>query len=178
MPGSAPDMTGASRNADVDYVIVRSPVGPLMLAGCEGRLRVLAFQSGSRARRPDRGWRLVPDAFPDVRAELDRYFAGRLRAFSVPVEPAGTPFQRRVWEALRQIPYGDTVSYLALATRLGTPKAVRAVGLANGANPIPIIIPCHRVVGADGSLVGFGGGLAVKRALLDLEQGQGTLEIP
>jgi methylated-DNA-[protein]-cysteine S-methyltransferase len=107
--------------------------------------------------------------------ELDQYFAGRLKAFSTPVAFRGTPFQNRVWRELRRIPYGETISYLELANRIQNPKAVRAVGMANGANPIAIIVPCHRVIGSNGSLTGFGGGLPTKRALLELEKGQRTL---
>jgi methylated-DNA-[protein]-cysteine S-methyltransferase len=101
--------------------------------------------------------------------QLAEYFAGKRRVFSLPLAPRGTPFQRSVWQALRQIPYGETVSYGELARRLGSTSGARAVGLANGANPLPIIVPCHRVIGADGSLTGFGGGLTIKRALLALE---------
>ena len=108
-------------------------------------------------------------------AQLTAYFKGTLRQFDVPVAPHGTSFQQQVWSALLQIPYGETLSYGELARRLGNPKAVRAVGLANGANPISVIIPCHRVIGSNGSLVGYGGGLATKQALLALERGQRTL---
>lgn len=108
-------------------------------------------------------------------AQLTAYFKGALRHFEVPVAPQGTAFQQQVWSALQQIPYGETLSYGELARRLGNPKAVRAVGLANGANPISVIIPCHRVIGSNGSLVGYGGGLATKQALLALERGQRTL---
>ena len=106
--------------------------------------------------------------------ELKR-FAGRLRAFDIPVAPEGTPFQRSVWKQLQRIPYGETISYGELARRLGNPNAVRAVGLANGSNPISIVIPCHRVIGSNGSLVGYGGGLPIKQALLSLEKGQARL---
>ena len=102
--------------------------------------------------------------------QLAEYFAGARRAFELPLRPTGTPFQLRVWSELQRIPYGETISYGELARRIGAPNAARAVGLANGANPIPIVIPCHRVIGSDGSLTGFGGGIATKRALLDLEQ--------
>ena len=153
-----------------------SPVGPLLLAGDQDALHVLAFGVGSRPREIDASWH------PDVKGvlrpickELDRYFAGKLQQFSTPVAFNGTPFQNSVWQELRRIPYGETISYLELANRIKKPKAVRAVGLANGANPIAIIVPCHRVIGADGSLTGFGGGLPTKRALLDLEKGQRTL---
>ena len=100
---------------------------------------------------------------------LQRYFAGELFEFQLPLAPEGTPFQQRVWQELRRIPYGETISYLELAKRVGDPKSVRAVGRANGANPIAVVVPCHRVIGADGSLTGYAGGLEKKRALLALE---------
>lgn len=153
-----------------------SPVGPLLLAGdCDG-LRVLAFGVGSRPRAIEPSWR--PDTagvLNGVRNELDQYFGGRLKQFTTPVVFDGTPFQNQVWRQLCRIPYGETISYLELANRIQNPKAVRAVGMANGANPIAIIVPCHRVIGANGSLTGFGGGLPTKRALLELERGQRTL---
>jgi len=111
----------------------------------------------------------------DVRKELDRYFAGTLKKFSTKLAFNGTPFQHEVWNELTRIPYGETISYMELANRIDNPKAVRAVGMANGANPIAIIVPCHRVIGSNGSLTGFGGGLPNKRALLELEKGQRTL---
>jgi len=153
-----------------------SPVGPLLLAGNREALHVLSFGVGTRPREIDASWQ------PDVKGvlrpiveELDRYSAGKLQQFSTPVAFSGTAFQNSVWQELRRIPYGETISYLELANRIKNPKAVRAVGLANGANPVAIIVPCHRVIGADGSLTGFGGGLPTKRALLDLEKGQLTL---
>ena len=152
------------------YRVIDSPVGPLLLAGTAEALSVLAFVRKGRPA-PDASWR--PDeggALAAVEAELAAYFAGRLRRFTTRVAPAGTPFQRRVGRP-QAIPYGETLSYGDLARRIGMPAAVRAVGAANGANPIAIIVPCHRVIGADGSLTGFGGGLPAKRALLDLEQG-------
>ena len=108
---------------------------------------------------------------------MDLYFAGRLREFQLELQPAGTPFQLAVWTELRQIPYGHTTSYGELARRLGSPRASRAVGLANGANPIAIIVPCHRVIGANGKLTGFGGGLDVKARLLALERGERLLDL-
>jgi methylated-DNA-[protein]-cysteine S-methyltransferase len=153
-----------------------SPVGRLVLAGDAEALHVLAFGSGSRPRDIDAEW--MPDTkgvLKNVRQELDRYFEGRLKRFSTRLAFNGTPFQTRVWTELTRIPYGETISYLELAKRIERPKAVRAVGTANGANPIAIIVPCHRVIGANGSLTGFGGGLPTKRALLELEQGQRTL---
>jgi methylated-DNA-[protein]-cysteine S-methyltransferase len=153
-----------------------SPVGPLLLAGDQDALHVLSFDVGSRPRQIDAEWQ--PDrkgVLKAVRRELEEYFAGRLKQFSTPVAFNGTQFQNTVWHELRRIPYGETISYLDLAKRIKKPDAVRAVGMANGANPIAIIVPCHRVIGSNGSLTGFGGGLPTKRALLELEKGQRTL---
>jgi methylated-DNA-[protein]-cysteine S-methyltransferase len=149
-----------------------SPVGPLLLAGDRDALHVLSFAVGSRPRVIDAAWQ--PDTkgvLNSVCRELDEYFAGRRRAFSTKVAFNGTPFQNRVWQELCRIPYGETISYQQLASRIENPRAVRAVGMANGANPVAIIVPCHRVIGSNGSLTGFGGGLPTKRALLDLEKG-------
>src|SRR5205807_5632410 len=115
------------------------------------------------------GWRADRGAFADVSRQLAEYFAGDRTAFNVPLAAGGTPFQRAVWEGLQDIPYGETVSYGELARRIGRPSAVRAVGLANGRNPIAVIVPCHRVIGADGTLTGYGGGIERKRLLLELE---------
>lgn len=153
----------------MDYCAVSTPVGCLLLAGDEGGLRTISFQDGSHPVRPAVEWRRTKEPFREAIAQLDAYFAGKLRRFELPLAAEGTPFQREVWSALRTIPYGQTVSYRELACRLGRPLASRAVGAANGRNPIPIVIPCHRVVGADGSLTGFGGGLEIKRRLLALE---------
>ena len=153
-----------------------SPVGPLLIAGDRDALHVLSFGVGTRPREVEDSWQ--PDragVLKTVRRELDEYFEGRLKRFSIRVAFRGTSFQNTVWNELRRIPYGETISYLELANRIGNPKAVRAVGLANGANPIAIIVPCHRVIGSNGSLTGFGGGLPTKRALLELEKGQRTL---
>ena len=153
-----------------------SPVGPLLLAGDHDALHVLSFGVGSRPREIDADWK--PDTkgvLKNIRKELDQYFAGRLKQFSTPVAFTGTQFQNSVWQELQRIPYGETISYLDLAKRIRNPKAVRAVGMANGANPVAIIVPCHRVIGSNGSLTGFGGGLPTKRALLELEKGQRTL---
>ena len=153
-----------------------SPVGPLLLAGDQKALHVLAFGAGSRPREIDASWQPdVKGVLGPIRKELDQYFAGRLKKFSTPVAFNGTQFQTTVWQELRRIPYGETISYLELAKRIKNPAAVRAVGMANGANPIAIIVPCHRVIGSNGSLTGFGGGLPTKRALLELEKGQRTL---
>jgi methylated-DNA-[protein]-cysteine S-methyltransferase len=153
-----------------------SPAGPLLLAGNRAALHLLSFGVGSRPRAIDPAW--LPDTkgvLTAVRKELDEYFAGRLRKFTTPLAFEGTPFQNQVWNELTRIPYGETISYLELANRIKNPKAVRAVGMANGANPIAIIVPCHRVIGSNGSLTGFGGGIPTKRALLELESGQRTL---
>jgi methylated-DNA-[protein]-cysteine S-methyltransferase len=166
----------ASAPGVTHYATIDSPIGPLLLGGDATALRLLWFlQGGRHPVAPDPAWRRSPATFAEVALQLSEYFAGRRRSFDVHVEPGGTPFQQRVWRALLDIPYGETESYGALARRLGDVKAVRAVGLANGANPISIIVPCHRVIGANGSLIGYGGGLPVKRALLALEQGQGAL---
>lgn len=149
---------------------IDSPVGRLLLAGDGDSLIQVGLQSGSRPlQRPD-GWLADAMPFRKAIAQLGEYFAGRRRAFDLPLAPRGTDFQRRVWRALGEIPYGRTISYGELARRIGNPGASRAVGLANGANPLPIVVPCHRVIGADGSLTGFGGGLPIKRRLLALER--------
>jgi methylated-DNA-[protein]-cysteine S-methyltransferase len=158
-------------NADrpVFWQEIDSPVGRLLLAGHADALTHLCFQAGPRPFAPPCAW--LKDAAPFERAvaQLGEYFAGTRRAFRLQLEPEGTPFQLAVWRALREIPYGETLSYGTLARRLGQVNGARAVGLANGSNPLPIIVPCHRVIGADGSLTGFGGGLYIKRALLALE---------
>ncbi len=148
---------------------IDSPVGRLLLAGDGESLIQVSFQAGPRPRQAPDGWVADPAPFRDAIAQLGDYFDGRRRGFDLPLEPRGTEFQRRVWRALTDIPYGKTISYGELARRIGQPSASRAVGLANGANPLPIIVPCHRVIGANGSLTGFGGGLPIKRQLLALE---------
>jgi methylated-DNA-[protein]-cysteine S-methyltransferase len=148
-----------------------SPLGKLLLAGGEEGLRYLAFENGWYPIVPARDWKR-DDRFPlfsRVERELRRYFAGTLRSFSVPLAPGGTPFQLRVWRALLRVPYGKTLTYTELARRAGRPAAVRAAGAANARNPISILIPCHRVLGRNGSLTGYGGGLEAKRTLLELE---------
>jgi methylated-DNA-[protein]-cysteine S-methyltransferase len=152
------------------YATMDTPLGPLLLWGREGALAGVNFQAGTQAREPAADW--VADARPlaDALAQLRAYFAGQRRDFSLAVEPQGTPFQRHVWQTLREIPYGVTITYGELARRVGKPSAARAVGAANGQNPIPIIIPCHRVIGANGKLTGFAGGLHLKEGLLALEQ--------
>ena len=156
----------------VSYTQIDSPVGPLLLAGDERALREIHFANGRRPQAPHPDW--IPNAAPFTEAidQLQAYFSGERREFDLPLALKGTDFQLRVWRCLQTIPYGQTISYLQLAERIGNPKAVRAVGLANGANPIPIVIPCHRVIGSNGSLTGFGGGLPTKQNLLALESRQ------
>lgn len=151
------------------YRIIDSPIGPLTLAGADGILMHLRMQDQSH--EPDRaGWQRDDTAFEAAVAQLNAYFAGELREFTVPVHLVGTDFQRRVWSALCTIPYGQTRTYGQIADQIGAPKASRAVGLANGRNPISVIVPCHRVIGANGSLTGYGGGLERKTRLLALER--------
>jgi methylated-DNA-[protein]-cysteine S-methyltransferase len=153
------------------YTWEDSPVGRLLIAGDERGLHFVLFEQGRTPAAPAPGWQEDPAAVADAVTQLREYFAGTRRRFDLPLAPSGTPFQRRVWEALRQVPYGETVSYGELARRVGCPNGSRAVGLANGANPLSIVVPCHRVVGASGRLVGYGGGLRAKQWLLALEQG-------
>jgi methylated-DNA-[protein]-cysteine S-methyltransferase len=154
------------------YSWFESPFGLLLLAGSNDGLRLVSFGGGKRQKGVDPEWRQDDSTFVEVVRQLQSYFAGERKIFDLPLALQGTEFQKRVWTALRKIPYGETVSYKELAGTVGSPKAVRAVGAANGANPIPIIIPCHRVIGNDGSLTGFGGGLPLKRKLLQLESQQ------
>jgi methylated-DNA-[protein]-cysteine S-methyltransferase len=146
------------------YDTIDTPLGELLLAG-DGRAIGAVLMDGA----PAATWRRDPAAFRDAAGQLRAYFAGELRDFDLPLAPEGTDFQRRVWAALREIPYGETITYTELAAAVGRPRAVRAAGAANGRNPIAVVIPCHRVIGATGALTGYGGGLARKRLLLDLE---------
>ena len=148
---------------------VDSPVGPLTLAGRGGHLMHLRMVDQTYEPSHD-GWERDDAAFPDAVEQLDSYFAGERTEFDLELELVGTPFQRSVWAALLTIPYGETRSYGEIATQIGSPGAFRAVGLANGHNPIGIIVPCHRVIGSNGSLTGYGGGIDRKRALLALEK--------
>lgn len=153
------------------YSFAASPLGELLLAGCETNLRVIRFPDDTgTAAEPEPEWQRRDDVFAAAKAQLAEYFAGERRSFSLPLAPKVTPFQASVLQALQAIPYGETRSYRDVARCLGRPRAVRAVGGANARNPLPIVIPCHRVVGADGRLTGFGGGLPAKRYLLGLEQ--------
>ena len=147
-----------------------SPIGPLTLHASDGKITSLWMEDDDPPEHRD-------DTPPldEARRQLEAYFAGELREFDLPLAPSGSEFQLRVWKELSRIPYGETISYGELARRVGDPTKARAVGAANGRNPLPVIVPCHRVIGADGSLTGFGGGLDRKRRLLELEAGVGAL---
>jgi methylated-DNA-[protein]-cysteine S-methyltransferase len=160
----------SGRHASPAYGYFDSPIGRLLAAGDGEWLDLIAFPTGKRARQPLRGWRRDDPLFSEVFAQLRAYFAGELTRFDLPLRFSGTTFQNSVWSALRDIPYGETISYGKLARQIGRPGASRAVGAANGANPLPIVVPCHRVVGADGSLTGFGGGIMIKEKLLRHER--------
>jgi methylated-DNA-[protein]-cysteine S-methyltransferase len=152
------------------HTVVDSPLGPLVLVAEEGAVAVLGPLAGSGPPDPSRAGHRDDDVLPELRAQLDAYWAGTLRDFDVALAPGGTAFQQRVWAALRTIPYGETWSYAQLAAAIGAPTAVRAVGAANGRNPVFVVVPCHRVIGSSGKLVGYAGGLDRKRFLLDHER--------
>ena len=151
------------------YALLDSPIGELMMAG-ENKLEIIAFPKSNTRPVPGKEWSLDPEWFSPVIKQLTAYFDGRQHEFEIEMELKGTDFQKKVWNELAKVPYGQTISYGELASRIGNPSASRAVGMANAKNPIPIIIPCHRVIGKDGSLTGFGGGLDVKQSLIDLEK--------
>jgi methylated-DNA-[protein]-cysteine S-methyltransferase len=168
----------------VIYGFLDSPVGRLLVARDTTGVRRIHFngpadsdgpaEAGPHVPKrigPPAAWERHDRAFDDVAEQLTEYFEGRRRAFELPLAPEGTPFQLRVWNALLEIPYGETISYGELAARIGDRSASRAVGAANGSNPLPIVIPCHRVIGSNGKLTGYGGGLAIKHQLLALERG-------
>jgi len=166
--------SGATRGG-ASWIEIESPVGPLLLAADGTGLRRIVFLNGMRTGRPG-----LPDAaspedqttLTETVRQLRAYFSGELERFSLPLAPEGTPFQLEVWRRLGAIPYGETMSYGELARSIRRPGASRAVGLANGTNPIPIVIPCHRVIGSNGKLTGYGGGLPTKAKLLALERRQ------
>ena len=154
----------------MDYRYHDSPLGSILLVGKDKCLHSLTLPTQRSNDWPLPDWQPTNTEFGECVRQLDKYFAGKLRKFSLNLAPQGTLFQREVWDALLQIPYGETRSYQDIAHAIGNPNAVRAVGNSNARNPIAIIIPCHRVIGANGKLTGYAGGLAYKRALLDLEQ--------
>jgi len=177
-----PEPTATARTDHADVASVRhsvhpSPIGPLTLIARDGCLTHLVMEDQAHATAAPPGSRRDDAWFADVRTQLDEYFAGTRTGFDVPMRLEGTAFQRAVWAQLCAIPYGSTISYGELARRVGNPKASRAVGLANGRNPIAVIVPCHRVIAADGSLGGYGGGLDRKTALLDLERAGRSLPL-
>jgi methylated-DNA-[protein]-cysteine S-methyltransferase len=157
-------MLSGAGSGTLYYSRIDSPVGPLLVVVSERGLVALEFDGKPRADWTESAQKIAPCA-----DELDEYFTGRRRQFDLPLDLRGTDFQKRCWQELLRIPYGETRSYADIARAIGNPRAVRAVGLANGQNPIPIIVPCHRVIGSDGSLTGYGGGLEIKRKLLELE---------
>ncbi len=147
-----------------------SPAGPLLLASDGDALCLIEFKNPRHRVARDSDWQEGDNAIlRETRRQLGEYFDGTRREFDLPLAPRGTAFQQHIWQALRTIAYGETISYAALAACVGKPRALRAVGAANGRNPLPIVVPCHRVIGADGSLTGFGGGLPMKQFLLQLE---------
>lgn len=159
----------------MNYTQIESPVGPLLLAADDAGLREILFVNGRTPARPGPSWKKDKAPLQETIRQLRAYFSGQLEDFELPLAPQGTPFQLKVWQRLCEIKYGQTISYGELARRIGNPNASRAVGLANGSNPIPIVIPCHRVIGSNGKLTGYGGGLPIKEKLLALERKQLTL---
>lgn len=151
---------------------IDSVAGPLLLVGEPGRLQAIHFMATPGAAGPQADWQRDAAPFAAAIRQLDEYSAGQRRDFDLALDLQGTPFQLQVWRALRAIPYGRTISYGELAARIGQPGGSRAVGAANHANPLPIVVPCHRVIGADGSMTGFGGGIGIKRRLLQFEVDQ------
>ena len=148
------------------HTLIDSPLGDLLAVRDEGGITALYLPTGKKVVHPDPSWQRSDAAFGDVRTQLGEYFEGRRQVFGLPLNPSGTRFQQRVWMALREIPYGETMTYGKIAAAIGHPNGSRAVGAANGQNPISIIVGCHRVIGTDGSLTGYGGGLDAKRWLL------------
>jgi len=149
---------------------IRSPLGPLLLVADDAGLRAVRFVDAEEDPSPPPGSVEDPASLTPAVEQIKQYFAGERREFDLPLAPQGTPFQRAAWETLRTIPFGQTISYAEQARRMDRPRAVRAVGAANGRNPMPIVVPCHRVVGRDGRLAGYSSGVEIKQALLDHER--------
>lgn len=162
----------------MQYCIIDSLVGKLLLVGEAQALRQISLQDGSHPIRCDSSWGYDESPFREAISQLEAYFAGELRTFTLRLKPQGTVFQQRVWEQLQAIPYGETTSYGKIAQAIGNPQASRAVGAANGKNPLPIVIPCHRVIGSSGRLVGYSCGLSIKEDLLSLERGYADKDLP
>ena len=153
------------------YCYVDTPLGRLLLGWETGGLTRVNFNEGTHPYRPDPSWQYAEESGFEAAEQFRDYFRGQRRSFDLPLAPRGTDFQRSVWQALTAIPYGETVSYGDIARAIGRPKAVRAVGAANGRNPLPVVVPCHRVIGSDGKLTGYTGGMHIKEFLLGLEGG-------
>ncbi len=151
------------------YTILESPVGKLFLTSSEEAITELFMEKHKGAPKPIDKWRRDDGLFREAADQLRAYFAGELTEFDLPLATAGTPFQQSVWDELRRIPYGVTISYGEMARRIGRPEAPRAVGAANGSNPISIIIPCHRLIGSNNNLTGYGGGIERKKYLIEFE---------
>jgi len=158
--------------AAIYFTEIESPVGRLLLEANDSGLSAIQFVAGRRTSSPRLEATQNDAPFRETIRQLQAYFRGEPKEFELPLALVGTPFQLRVWQRLREIPYGETISYGQLAREIGRPEASRAVGLANGSNPIPIIIPCHRVIGSNGKLTGYGGGLPIKEKLLAFESRQ------
>ena len=152
------------------YQYMKSPVGKLLVAGDEKGLHLINFPRNGKPSLPEAEWQENPKPLQEALRQLEAYFAGILKTFSLSLCLNVSPFQKKVLTALCRVPYGETISYGKLAKNIGNPKASRAVGQANARNPLPIVIPCHRVIGSTGKLTGFGGGITVKQSLLDLEK--------
>jgi methylated-DNA-[protein]-cysteine S-methyltransferase len=165
-------MKHAAENHVTDYAVLSSPVGNLLIGGDGRDVTLIGFSQGIRAITPRSDWRHNDSLYVEARSQLTDYFAGLRRTFNFPMMMIGTDFQKAVWVELLRVPWGKTRAYRDLARDIGRPKAIRAVGAANGANPLPIVVPCHRLCSADGSLNKYGGGLDAKRFLLNLELGR------
>ena len=161
---------GKIMKEDIRYTSIDSPIGKILVAQSDKGLTHIRFASSSKPEPPLEHWQYVKQLKTEAIDQIRAYFKGTLRDFSISLDLDGTPFQLKVWKALQKIPYGETISYCELARRIGQPKAVRAVGGANGRNPIPLVVPCHRVIGSNGSLTGYGSGLHIKSTLLELEK--------
>jgi len=151
------------------YTMMDSPFGPVGLAGTEQGLMRVDFQGGDRPVQPGHTWQEDTGLLDSAKHQLQEYFQGQRQSFTLPLAPPGTPFQQRVWQELQRIPFGTTLTYRELAQCLGMPQAARAVGHANGRNPLAIVIPCHRLIGSDGHLHGYAGGITLKQRLLQHE---------
>ncbi len=169
-------MTSNKRERPIFYEHIESPIGSILLAGDGTTLSFVGLPESRHPLSIPPDWKRNAEAFVLAKQQFAAYFAGDLKEFDLPLAPRGTEFQQRVWKALGTIPYALTISYAELARRIDNPKASRAVGLANGANPLSIIVPCHRVIGTNGSLTGYGGGLKAKQHLLDLERSHAPRE--